>query len=46
MNFHELMRQVRATRQEQDACAWHLAMMRAKTLYEALKPYPDARTQA
>jgi len=37
MTFDRLCEQVRATREEREKLAWHLAMLRAKQTYELLR---------
>lgn len=43
MSFHQFCRKHGVGRAEQEALAWHLAMMRAQATYEACKPYSNAR---
>ena len=40
ITFDELCRREKATYAERDKLAWYLAQMRARTLYERLRPQP------
>lgn len=41
MTFDDIMRIARATPEERDQCAWYLAMLRAKRIYEELRKCPE-----
>lgn len=40
MTFDEFCKREKADPFERDKLAWHLAMLRARALYEALRPQP------
>lgn len=46
MMFHTFTRKHRCTYREQDALAWHLAQIRARKIYDRLRPSPRYQQEA
>lgn len=45
-NFHDIMRIAQAIPEERDKCAWFLAMLRAKKIYEELRTETTPRPRS
>lgn len=46
MSFAEFTRQHKCTYDEVDSLAWHLAQLRARRIYEQLRPSPRYQRKA
>lgn len=46
MGFREFTRRNKCTYDEADKLAWHLAQMRARKVYEHLRPQPRYKREA